>query len=61
MEAAVGLVLTFVGLVMLREIADILTGAQPVSGASPIVPVVLLAVGAAATLGFGVRFMFKGF
>lgn len=60
-EVAAGLVLTFAGLVMLREIGDIISGAQPVSGASPVVPVVLLAVGAVATLGFGLRFIFKGF
>lgn len=61
MEAAVGLVLTFVGLVMLREIGDIISGAQPVSGASPIAPIILLAVGALVAIGFGVRFIFKGF
>lgn len=60
-EVAAGLVLTFVGLVMLREIGDIVSGAQPVTGASPIAPIVLLAVAAAAAIGFGVRFIFKGF
>jgi len=61
MEVAVGLVLTFVGLVMLREIGDILSGAQQVTGAHPIAPIILLAVGAAAAIGFGVQFIFKGF
>jgi hypothetical protein len=61
MEVAAGLVLTFGGLVMLREIGDILSGAQQVSGASPAVPIGLLAVGAAVAIGFGVRFIFKGF
>ena len=61
METAVGLVLTFVGIVMLREIGDILSGAQEVSGASPAVVIVLLAVVAACAIGFGVRFIFKGF
>lgn len=60
-EVAAGLVLTFVGLVMLREIGDIISGAQAVSGASPIVPTILLAVGAALAIGFGTRFIFKGF
>lgn len=61
MEVAAGLLLTFGGLVMLREIGDIVSGAQPVSGASPIVPIILLSVGAALAIGFGVRFIFKGF
>jgi hypothetical protein len=60
-EVAAGLVLSFGGLVMLREIGDIIAGAQPVSGASPVVPIVLLAVGALVAIGFGVRFIFKGF
>jgi len=60
-EVAAGLVLTFVGLVMLRELGDILSGVQPVSGASPVVPIILLAAAAAAAIGFGVRFIFKGF
>ena len=61
MEVAAGLVLTFGGLVMLREIGDIISGAQQVTGAHPIAPIILLAVGAAAAIGFGVRFIFKGF
>lgn len=60
-EVAAGLALIFVGLVMLREIGDIIFGAQPVSGASPIARIIPLAVVAAAAIGFGVQFIFKGF
>lgn len=61
MQAALGLVLTFVGLIMLREIGDILSGARPVTGTSPAVAIGLLAVGALVAIGFGVRFIFRGF
>lgn len=60
-EVAAGLLLTLFGLVCVREIGDILAGQQAVAGAPPPAPIALLAVAAALSIGFGVRFIHKGF
>lgn len=60
-EVAVGTVLLFVALYILREIGQILAGEQAVSGASPALVVVFLAVAGVLVAAYGFHIIRKGF
>lgn len=60
-EVAVGTVLLFVAIYILREIGQILSGQQAVSGASPTVVVVFLVVAGIAVAAYGFHVIRKGF
>lgn len=59
-EVAVGTVLLFVALYIVREIAQILSGNQAVSGASPMVIVVFLAAAGIVAGAYGFYIIRKG-
>jgi hypothetical protein len=60
-EVAVGTVLLFVALYILREIGQVVAGEQVVSGASPTTVVVFLAVVGIAIAAYGFHIIRKGF
>jgi len=60
-EVAVGTVLLFVALYIVREIAQILSGNQAVSGASNLTVVVFLAIVGTVAAAYGFHIIRKGF
>lgn len=60
-EVSVGMILLFIALYIVREIGQILSGQQAVSGASPAVIVVFLVVAGIAIGAYGFHVIRKGF
>jgi hypothetical protein len=59
-EVSVGMVLLFIALYIVREIGQILSGQQVVSGASPMVVVIFLGVAGIAIAAYGFHVIRKG-